>query len=224
MRWLIAIVLPLTGCFLSQDNDRVAPLSEFNPLTSIRDTATITFEHFGDNLDSPDCLILPSDITAKIAGVPLEVVRRGGYVENGGGCEFPKMELLELPEVATATLVIEDASQRMSCDLGDALVRLTLAMPGSVAAGQTATVRVTDLPGDTDVLTAYLATPTHRQEVGRAMSGDQVTIAVPAHYRGDYELRVVASHRTNGPIDYNTPCGILFTSHQARHPIVVTGS
>jgi len=226
MRWLIAIVLPLTGCLLSEDNERVARLTEFNLMTRVADTATITFEHFGDNLDSPDCLILPEDVSASLGGSPFDVVTRGGYNTQTPGCDYPKLELTDLPTADKATIVIRDPSGtgNRTCDLGDALERVTLSVPGALPAGQSTAVQVTNLPADTGQLIAYLVSPTgYKQEVGRATEGSSVLVAVPSHYRGDYELRVLAQHKTTGPISYSGPCGVLVTYHQGRQAIVVTG-
>ncbi len=222
MRLTLACLPLVTGCVLSNSDERVAPISEFNLLTTISDTARITFEHYGEDLDSLDCLILPDDVTASLAGMPLEIVTRGGQV--GSGCEFPSMILNELPEADAAVLTVGP----YRCPLGDTLVRFGVELvppgPWTLAAGGTYTVRAIK-PADTMKLSAHVVVgpsmfPT---QLGSAPSGDTLQITIPAHFRGDYELRVLARH--DDSISATRTCGgFLFTSHQARQPVVVTGS
>jgi hypothetical protein len=222
MRSLLLVVPFITGCLLS-DDARVAPLSSFRPYTRVSHEGSITFEHFGDNLDSANCLRLPDDIEATLNGIPFEVTERGGA--KGSSCVFPVMRLATVPEAASASLVIRDRSTTIPCDLGDTLAPfpLELVPPGAwqLPAGERVTVRATR-PADTESLKAELVVGGTVVDLpDQTQSGDDITFTVPGPFIGSSALRVVADHVYQGTADYTRCGGIVFTSHRAVTPITI---
>lgn len=219
------VILPLlTGCLAS--DERVAPLAAFDLVTTVRDTAKITFEHQGEGLDSLDCLILGRDVEATLAGVPLTVVTRGGAVDDQ--CEFPVMTLTELPVQADATLTVSDATTTLDCPLGDALAPFAFepvpAGPWQLVAGTRATIHAT-LPTDAMDLSAVLVTASGlRIDLPGTQTGSDLAVDIPAHAVGDFELRVLARHLYRGPVDYVGCGGVLFASHHAQTAVSIGDS
>ncbi|MBL0214944.1 MAG: hypothetical protein IPQ07_13795 [Myxococcales bacterium] len=224
MKVLIGILPLVTGCVFD-DDERVAPIGEFRPVTTIAGDATITFEHGGSNLDSPDCLLLEDSATATLAGLPFELVVRGGYI-GGGECEFPQMKLLDLPELPDATLELRDSHTSIDCPLGDTLTPFAIdpvpAGPWRFAPGQTVTVNVAQPADTTDLRAALVSADRSRVALMITHVGSEISFRLPAAPSGAFELEINALHTITGTQDFNNRCGgLLFTSHHAHRPITI---
>ncbi len=221
---LIGILPLVTGCLFS-DEARVAPISEFRPLASVGDEAKITFEHSGDSLDSNTCIVLEDGATATLAGLPFELVVKGGTGE-AGSCVFPQMKLVDLPELADATIELRDSHTTINCALGDSLLPFPIetipAGPWRFTPGQAVTV-VTTQPADTTDLHAALVSADYtRAELVATQAGNEITFTLPFGVSGEFELQINARHTIKSASDYAYKCGgVLFTGHHAHRTITI---
>jgi hypothetical protein len=208
MRGVACCLLLATGCLVDEP---IAPISDFTLLTYVGDGATIELQH--DGVRKSECLVLEENATASIAGVPLGIETRGGWVDSSdidGYCQ--------LPETLESTLLVGPHE----CPLGDTLVPFTVELvrsgPWVFPPGETFTVRA-DKPADTARLSAHIRqSPTGIPvQIGVATSGDTLEVTIPTYFDpADYELVVLAHHATQADC-----AGRLFTSHLARQPLTV---
>lgn len=221
MRSLLLIVPLATGCLLSNNDGQVAPLSSFHPYIRVTHEGTITFEHYGDNLDSNECLLLGDDVEATLNGIPFEVIERGGA--EASSCVLPVMRLAALPEASAASVVIRDRTTTLSCDLGDTLTRFPIEHASwQLPVGDRVTVHATR-PADTHVLKAELVVDGTVVDLPDQTQVDSdVSFTVPGPYAGTAQLRMTAQHDYSGPIDNNRCGGLVFTTHVATTPITFT--
>lgn len=144
MRLPVLAVLVVTGCVTdadphndsgTYDDEKIVTLAELEspslrislpgPSLSVRLAYEVPAEH---------CPVLGKELTARVAGVDIAIINRGGAgqvvdPDYDDRCEDVVMELWIRPAVSEAILELSDPSLTIRCVLGDALLPRAALIP-----------------------------------------------------------------------------------------------